>query len=153
MLCVASLCWRGLLLLCGWLGALIFVAARFYDLLYGVEAAEFSAILLGLQWALSLNLAPVAVESDALNMVRLCCGFSFSYSNIDNIIQDVRFLLERHSFLSICFVSRLGNNVAHCVSKWAVGNPSSCCFDASFPAWLLKLARGEVVSGFVAGSS
>ncbi|KAL5742431.1 hypothetical protein ACOSP7_029163 [Xanthoceras sorbifolium] len=128
-------------------GDLIFVAAMFFDLLFGIEAAELTGILLGIRWALSLNLALVVVDFDALNMVRLCAGLSFTCSDLDNIVQDIHFLLEMYSWLSIAFVPRLGNNVAHCVVKWAVWNSSSCCWASSFPDWLLKLVKRETAPG------
>ncbi|KAH7570943.1 hypothetical protein JRO89_XS05G0228700 [Xanthoceras sorbifolium] len=105
-------------------GVPIFAAARCFEMLCGVEAAEASAVLVGLHWAASLNLNPVLIESDALNVVML-------------------FLLELYPSFSVLFVPRLGNNIAHCITKWVVGSVSSCCWASNFPDWLLKCIRND----------
>ncbi|KAL5734643.1 hypothetical protein ACOSP7_032504 [Xanthoceras sorbifolium] len=123
-------------------GQPLFAAAKSFDYLFDVEVSEGRAILEGIESVVFLHLSNVIIESDALNLVKLCNGLLCSLAEVDNVVQDVQFLLGLHPSFSVAFVSRVGNNVTHCLAKWAVGNFSSCSwFVSSFPDWLLKLIR------------
>ncbi|KAL5818224.1 hypothetical protein ACOSQ3_022121 [Xanthoceras sorbifolium] len=54
-----------------------------------VEVAEAKAILAGIQLAVERGLLPLLVETDSLNISRLCNGDLLSMSDIENIIFDI----------------------------------------------------------------
>ncbi|KAL5791778.1 hypothetical protein ACOSP7_000372 [Xanthoceras sorbifolium] len=128
-------------------GLLVFAAGQFFDNFFDVESAEAKAIQLGISCACFLQLSRAVIESDALNVVRLCGGTEVSLTEVDNIVQDVIFLLGLNHSYSVAFVPRLGNNVAHCITKRAVSGCVSCSWFSSFPDWLVKLARMDGCSG------
>ncbi|KAL5808002.1 hypothetical protein ACOSQ3_028693 [Xanthoceras sorbifolium] len=74
-------------------GLLVFAAAQFFYHYLNVESAEARAIQLGVSCACFLQLSKAIIESDALNMVRLCNGVDASIAEVDNIVQDVTFCL------------------------------------------------------------
>ncbi|KAL5771458.1 hypothetical protein ACOSP7_015612 [Xanthoceras sorbifolium] len=125
------------------LGGPLFAAAKSFDFLFDVEVAEGRTILEGIESAIfQYAVVNVIIESDALNLVKLCSGLLCSLAEVDNGVQNVQFLLGLHPSFSVIFVPRLGSNVAHCIAKWAVGSFSPYpWFVSSFPDWLLKLIR------------
>ncbi|KAL5754048.1 hypothetical protein ACOSP7_022268 [Xanthoceras sorbifolium] len=134
-----SFIWRSIL----W-GLLVFAAGQFFDNFFDVEFAEAKPIQLGISCAYFLQLSRAVIEYDALNVVRLCCGAGISLAEVDNIVQDVIFLLGLNHSFSVAFFPRLENNVAHCIAKRAVSGCVSCSWSSSFPDWLLKLIRVDV---------
>ncbi|KAL5859820.1 hypothetical protein ACOSQ4_001116 [Xanthoceras sorbifolium] len=93
-----------------------------------------------------LNLSPVVIESDALNVVRLCNGLSFSLADIDSLGQDIFLCSSDSRVFSFVYGPRSCNSVAHSVAKWAVNSCSSVSWSSCFPVWLSKLVDLDFVS-------
>ncbi|KAL5752460.1 hypothetical protein ACOSQ2_022967 [Xanthoceras sorbifolium] len=130
-------------------GILCAAASWFFCGGWSVEVAEATALLEGLKFAFSRNLFPLEVESDALNIVNLCKGVSHTRSDVDSIVFDVKFLLSSFDCISISFVPRSCNGVAHGVAKRVLFCNSSVVWLFSFSDWLLKLVLDD--SMFVVG--
>ncbi|KAL5817683.1 hypothetical protein ACOSQ3_026061 [Xanthoceras sorbifolium] len=130
-------------------GGLVAAVSRYFSDFFYVESAEAKAILLGFQMAVELDLgcSCFEFESDALNVVNLCCGGAASLCEVGNIVYDIR--LSFNYFLnSLSFVPRACNNVAHVLAKFAVGNQLNFVWLESFPSWLLKLVESDSVAAF-----
>ncbi|KAL5753552.1 hypothetical protein ACOSP7_021772 [Xanthoceras sorbifolium] len=67
----------------------VFAAAIPLKFCADVEVAEAKAILAGIQLAAERGLLPLLVETDSLNVSRLCNGDLLSRSDIENIIFDI----------------------------------------------------------------
>ncbi|KAL5783292.1 hypothetical protein ACOSP7_008321 [Xanthoceras sorbifolium] len=101
-------------------GCLKSAAALIFPSFFSVAAAEARAVFEGFKLAVSSSLSPFFVESDSLEIVKLCGGFSSTRCEVDSIIQDILFHFDCFSD-SLAFVSRNCNNVAHCLAKWVYG--------------------------------
>ncbi|KAK3204434.1 hypothetical protein Dsin_018480 [Dipteronia sinensis] len=71
------------------LGKLLWAGAKCFNGSIKVETADTLAILEGVHLAISENMNPITVESDAINANNLCSGSSLSRCEVDNIVQDV----------------------------------------------------------------
>ncbi|KAL5825766.1 hypothetical protein ACOSQ3_021829 [Xanthoceras sorbifolium] len=127
-------------------GTVVDAAALVFQGFSSVEVAEARAILGGLSLAVDNGWYPIFIESDSLNVVRLCKGDSFSLSEIDNVIHDIRSLLIQAGDVSIAFVPRSCNVVAHSVARWALCSDCSVFWNAVIPSWLVSLASVDVSS-------
>ncbi|KAL5765268.1 hypothetical protein ACOSQ2_017862 [Xanthoceras sorbifolium] len=92
------------------------------------------------------GLLPLLVETDSLNVSRLCNGNLLSRSDVENIIFDIQSLMSSLNIASISFISRLRNGVAHSIAKKAFDLDVPCLWTCSFPVWLSKLFQVDVVS-------
>ncbi|KAK1583511.1 hypothetical protein Q3G72_024450 [Acer saccharum] len=102
-------------------GKLLWAGAKCFNGFIDAEIAEMLAILEGVHLAISENLNPVIVESEAVNAINLCLGNSLSRCEVDNIAQDVHdFIRESSINISLCFSPRTCNLVAHSVARWAL---------------------------------
>ncbi|KAL5809464.1 hypothetical protein ACOSQ3_030155 [Xanthoceras sorbifolium] len=97
------------------------LAASVFELgCVSAEIAEAKAILEGFRMAAERNMFPLEIESDALNVVRLCRQEDFTRSDLDNVIQDIQELLFLHSSASIRFIPRDLNCMADTLAKNAL---------------------------------
>ncbi|KAL5746833.1 hypothetical protein ACOSQ2_024130 [Xanthoceras sorbifolium] len=103
-----------------------------------VEVAKAKAILEGIQLVVDDDLCVVVVESDTLNVIKLCTGEVVSRCEVDDVIHDIQLLAGRHGFSSFSFVP-VCSKVAHCVARWTVCSSLSTFWLLSFPNWLNKL--------------
>ncbi|KAL5834929.1 hypothetical protein ACOSQ3_014518 [Xanthoceras sorbifolium] len=127
-------------------GIAVFAAAVPLKFCADVEVAEARAILVGIQIVAQRGLPPLLVETDSLNVYRLCNEDLLSRSNVENIIFDIQSLISSLNITSISFISRLGNGVAHGIAKRAFDLDVLCLWTCSFPVWLSKLFQVDVVS-------
>ncbi|KAL5780153.1 hypothetical protein ACOSQ2_010890 [Xanthoceras sorbifolium] len=99
-------------------------AALVFPGFFSVAAAEARAVFEGFRLAVSSGLSPFFVESDSLEIVKLCGSLSSTRCHMDSIVQDILFYFG--CFVeSLAFVSRNCNNVVHCLAKWALGSSSN----------------------------
>ncbi|KAL5778514.1 hypothetical protein ACOSQ2_009251 [Xanthoceras sorbifolium] len=75
-------------------GIVVFAAAVPLKFCGDVEVAKARAILAGIQLAAERGLLPLLVETDSLNVFRLCNGDLLSRSDVENIIFDIQFLMS-----------------------------------------------------------
>ncbi|KAL5772618.1 hypothetical protein ACOSQ2_012542 [Xanthoceras sorbifolium] len=127
-------------------GMPVFAAAIAERGLVSVEAAEAKAILEGLRVAVQRDFLPIAIESDALNVVRLCRFEDFIRSDLGNFIQDIQDLLSACASSSISFIPRHLNSMAHALASKALSLNCALFWDSWFPDWLLDLASVDVFS-------
>ncbi|KAL5767136.1 hypothetical protein ACOSP7_013710 [Xanthoceras sorbifolium] len=100
-------------------GIAVFVAVVPLKFRADVEVAEARAILAGIQLAGQRGLLPLLVETDSLNVSRLYNGDLLSRSDVDNIIFNIQSLMSSLNITSISFIFKLGNGVAHGITKRA----------------------------------
>ncbi|KAL5842967.1 hypothetical protein ACOSQ3_013570 [Xanthoceras sorbifolium] len=113
-----------------------------------VKVAKARAILIGIQLAYERGLLPLLVESDVLNVTRLCNGELLSRSDVENIVFDIQVLLKSCNIHSVSFISRLGNCVAHGITKRAFNLVVPCLWTCYFHVWLVKLLYVNVALFF-----
>ncbi|KAL5754888.1 hypothetical protein ACOSP7_023108 [Xanthoceras sorbifolium] len=126
-------------------GLAVFAAVVPLKFCADVEVAEARAILAGIQLAAQRGLLPLLVETDSLNVSHLCNGDLLSRSDVENIIFDIQSLMSSLNIVSISFISRLENGVAHGIAKRAFDLDVPCLWTCSFPVWLSKLFQVDVV--------
>ncbi|KAL5777230.1 hypothetical protein ACOSP7_010156 [Xanthoceras sorbifolium] len=97
-------------------GCLKSAAALIFPSFFSVAAAEARAIFEGFKLVVSSNLSHFFVESDSLEIVQLCGGFSSTRCEVDSIVQDILYHFGCFAD-SLAFVFRICNNVAHCLAK------------------------------------
>ncbi|KAL5768033.1 hypothetical protein ACOSQ2_014816 [Xanthoceras sorbifolium] len=129
-------------------GQLVLAAGLSCSFVVDVAVAEAKAILFGVQLAMSRKLFPLLIESDALNVVNLYKSGTSSRCDLGNIIQDIIVVCRSDGVISIDYVPRGCNFVAHRISKWALCFNSSTIWDVAFPPWLRKLVVSDFVSSF-----
>ncbi|KAL5738403.1 hypothetical protein ACOSP7_031164 [Xanthoceras sorbifolium] len=127
-------------------GIAVFAAAVPLKFYANVEVAEARAILTGIQLAAERGLLPLLVETDSLNVSCLCNEDLLSRSDVENIIFDIQSLMSSLNISSISFISRLGNGVAHSITKRAFDLDVPCLWTCSSLVWLSKLFQVDVVS-------
>ncbi|KAL5737670.1 hypothetical protein ACOSP7_030431 [Xanthoceras sorbifolium] len=126
-------------------GCLKSAAALIFPGFFSVAAAEAMAVFEGFRLAVSSRFSPFFIESDSLEVVKLCGGLSSSRCEVDSIIQDILFHFGCFAD-SLAFVSRNCNNVAHCLAKRALESSSNSVWSSSFPDWLFKLVQKDFCS-------
>ncbi|KAL5844792.1 hypothetical protein ACOSQ4_010750 [Xanthoceras sorbifolium] len=98
-------------------GSIMVAAGLTFRFVFDVELAEVLAILEGIQLALSRGLLPFCVESDALNIVNLCCDSLPVRNDLGTVVHDIRKYFGTADIRAIDFVSRCCNRVAHGIVK------------------------------------
>ncbi|KAL5746540.1 hypothetical protein ACOSP7_027686 [Xanthoceras sorbifolium] len=101
-------------------GSIMVAAGLTFRFVFDVELAEALAILEGIQLALSRGFLPFCVESDALNIVNLCCDSVPVRSDLSIVVQDIRKYFGAADIRAIDFVPRCCNRVTHEIVKWAI---------------------------------
>ncbi|KAK4846714.1 hypothetical protein QYF36_021165 [Acer negundo] len=118
------------------LGNLLWAAAKIFRGCVNVEVAEALAIL----------------------EVNLCKGLSISRNEVDNVVQDIKDILDNRGNFEVQFAPRYCNKAAHEVAKWALSGyryvdsfdvHNSVFWSSFFPSWLCTLIKDNVVSAFV----
>ncbi|KAL5844724.1 hypothetical protein ACOSQ3_010786 [Xanthoceras sorbifolium] len=79
------------------------------------------AILEGARITVARGLVPLCIESDALNVMNLCNGTSFTKCSLNNIIHEIHVICRSFDIVSISHVSKNCNMVAHNIFKWTLG--------------------------------
>ncbi|KAL5781808.1 hypothetical protein ACOSP7_006837 [Xanthoceras sorbifolium] len=106
-------------------GVVLDAAALVFSGLFSVEVSEAKAILAGLSLAVEKGWFSLIIESDALNVVNLCNGVSFSLREVDNIVFNIKSLLSGLQDVQVVFVPGVCNSVAHNIACWALGLENS----------------------------
>ncbi|KAK3228205.1 hypothetical protein Dsin_008067 [Dipteronia sinensis] len=126
-------------------GRILKAAALIFNGRVSVDIAKAKAIYEGLLLAEKSCLHPLVVESDSINIVRLCRGEIDSRRDVFNVINDIQILLARDNRTSISYISLICNRVAHEVARRAITLENSVYMIAHFPSWLQKLALSDVL--------
>ncbi|KAK0583943.1 hypothetical protein LWI29_005441 [Acer saccharum] len=117
-------------------GRILKATALVFDGRVSADIAEAKAIYEGLLLAKKSGLHPLSIESDSLNVVRLCKCEITTRSDVFNVIRDVQILLNRDGMTSISHIPRICNMVAHEVARRAIGLENSVFLDDHSPFWL-----------------
>ncbi|KAK1563015.1 hypothetical protein Q3G72_020842 [Acer saccharum] len=117
-------------------GRILKATALVFDGRVSADIAEAKAIYEGLLLAKKSGLHPLSIESDSLNVVRLCKCEITTRSDVFNVIRDVQILLNRDGMTSISHIPRICNRVAHEVARRAIGLENSVFLDDPSPFWL-----------------
>ncbi|TXG71894.1 hypothetical protein EZV62_000473 [Acer yangbiense] len=129
-------------------GRILKSAALVFNGRTSTDIAEAKVIYEGLLLATSSGLQPLSIESDSLNVVRLCNGEISTRNDVFNVICDIQFLLSRERKTSISYIPRSCNRVAHEVARRAIGLENSVIMYDPYPIWLQKLALSDVLLSF-----
>ncbi|KAK6126239.1 hypothetical protein DH2020_040011 [Rehmannia glutinosa] len=123
----------------------VFVVARTFWVqgIYEVREAEALGVREALSWIRSLRLSKVVIETDAKYVVDGLLSSVMGDSEFDTILYECRKLLQGEPDLSVGFVRRGGNKVAHRLAK------ESFSFDSPFvwsdpPPCIVKLILDDV---------
>ncbi|KAK3218732.1 hypothetical protein Dsin_012702 [Dipteronia sinensis] len=112
---------------------------------FSPQVAEALAISRGLQLAIDTGLHPCRIESDEKIVVDWINNGEVLCSEIGNVIADIRSLLENEHCVSLNFISKKANQVAHVLVK----NGLTCAEDLfwleEFPPLLVLLLRLSAV--------
>ncbi|KAK1587414.1 hypothetical protein Q3G72_012584 [Acer saccharum] len=118
-------------------------ATLVFDGRVSIDIEEAKAIYKGLL-AKKSGLHHLAIESDSLNVVRLCRGEIATRSDVLNTINDIQILLDRDDMTSISYIPRICNRVAHEVARRAIDLENYVFLDVLVPSWLQKLGLSYV---------
>ncbi|KAK0601310.1 hypothetical protein LWI29_023054 [Acer saccharum] len=99
----------------------MFVSQSFQGVLQP-QVAEAVAVLRGLRLALESGLYPALLESDALSVVKMINERVIPCADIGIVLHDILVELGNPCFISVSFVPRLANCVAHNLAKLALGS-------------------------------
>ncbi|KAK3226416.1 hypothetical protein Dsin_006278 [Dipteronia sinensis] len=127
------------------MGRILKAAALIFNGRVSVDIAKAKAIYEGLLLAEESGLHPLVVESDSINVVRLCRGEIDSRGDMCNVINDIQILLARDNRTSVSYISRIRNRLAHEVARRAINLENSVYMIAPFPSWLQMLALSDVL--------
>ncbi|TXG67779.1 hypothetical protein EZV62_009054 [Acer yangbiense] len=127
-------------------GRILKAAALVFKGRTSVDIAEAKAIYEGILLATTSGLQSLSIESDSLNVVRLCNGEISTRNDVFNVICDIQFLLSRERKISISYIPRSCNMVAHEVARRAIGLENSVIMYDPYPIWLQKVALSDVLS-------
>lgn len=83
-----------------------------------VLEAEATAILEGLKWIVSMQYSNVMIESDSLISVNAIQNRSENFLEVGHLFEDCRAYLHSRGDLSISFVKRQANKVAHMLARF-----------------------------------
>ncbi|KAL5810785.1 hypothetical protein ACOSQ4_027353 [Xanthoceras sorbifolium] len=108
-----------------------------------VVVGEAQAMFEGILFASNRGFRPLLVESDCLNVVNLCNSNISFLCEIDNIVKDIKLAIGWFEVLSIGFIPRVSNSVAHGIVKWALGFNRSTIWSCNFLSWLVNLVSGD----------
>ncbi|KAK4836578.1 hypothetical protein QYF36_024928 [Acer negundo] len=112
------------------------VDAMVFEGRVSVDIAEAKAIYEGLVLAKKSGLLPFSIESDSLNVVKLCNGEITTRSDVFNVISDIQIIVNRDERILISHIPQICNRVAHEVARRAIGLENSIFLDDSFLLWL-----------------
>ncbi|KAK6161535.1 hypothetical protein DH2020_004916 [Rehmannia glutinosa] len=105
----------------------IFIVARtlWFQGIYEVREAEALGVREALSWIRSLSLNKVVIETDAKYVVDGLLSLELGDSEFDTILIECRNLLQGEPNLSVDFIRRGGNMVAHRLAKesFSFGSP------------------------------
>ncbi|KAL5823827.1 hypothetical protein ACOSQ4_021727 [Xanthoceras sorbifolium] len=94
--------------------------AQGLDSCFSPQIAEALAIKLGLSLTIEIDFTRVCLESDAsavVNLITFCCQ---RLSEIDIVIADILSLLNSLESVSVSFVAREANRIAHRLAKFGL---------------------------------
>ncbi|KAK4835953.1 hypothetical protein QYF36_016770 [Acer negundo] len=123
-------------------------AAMVFEGRVSFDFAEAKAIYEGLVFAKKSGLLPLSIESDSLNVVKLCNGEITSRSDVFNVISEIQIIVNRDERILISHIPRIYNRVAHEVARRAIGLENSVFLDDPFPLWPQMVAFSDVISKF-----
>ncbi|KAL5826596.1 hypothetical protein ACOSQ3_018435 [Xanthoceras sorbifolium] len=124
-------------------GDVVLAAALSFKGGTSVVVGEAQAVLEGILLAGNRGFRPLLVESDCLNVVNLCNSNITVLCEIGNVVRDIKLALGWFEVLSIGFVPRVSNSVAHGIARWALGFNCSTIWSCNFPSWLVNLVSGD----------
>ncbi|KAK3229615.1 hypothetical protein Dsin_001496 [Dipteronia sinensis] len=108
------------------------------------QVAEASAILRGMHVAVEADLLPAVLKSDAKWVVEAINDNRPSYADIGIIIKDIVDVMSEYA-ISVSFISRKANMVAHALAKLAFVDDSSFIWKEEFPPCLNSVILEEIV--------
>ncbi|KAL5758057.1 hypothetical protein ACOSP7_020668 [Xanthoceras sorbifolium] len=114
-------------------GSVLVASAQKFATGFLVSIAEAVAVLKGLQLALELDLLPVIVETDFLDVVTTINNPSVYFSEVGLVISDIVDLLGRCPRSKVLYVPRLANIVAHTLARFALEIDSDRFWQNCYP--------------------
>ncbi|KAL5756241.1 hypothetical protein ACOSQ2_020987 [Xanthoceras sorbifolium] len=101
-------------------GSVLAASAQKLAIGFSVSIAEAVAVLKGLQLALELDLLPVIVETDFLDVATTINNPSVYFSEVGLVISDIVDLLGRCPRSKVLYVPRSANIVVHTLARFAL---------------------------------
>ncbi|KAK2663455.1 hypothetical protein Ddye_002029 [Dipteronia dyeriana] len=108
------------------------------------------AIKWGIQFTLDTGLVPAMVESDALSVVKMVNSGVSTSVNIGLVVDEVVAFLQLNDVVSVSFVYRKANFVAHSLSKLALKISDDLFWLQTYLTSVEEYVNGDIpVTGFV----
>lgn len=102
-------------------------------------AAEAQAALLAIQLCRELGFIKVHLEGDAKGVVDAVNSGNVDTSWLGHVIEDIKLELNSLAHWKFTFVRRKGNQIAHCLAKFAVLNCITDSWSATPPTCISDL--------------
>ncbi|CAL2240574.1 unnamed protein product [Prunus armeniaca] len=112
-----------------------------------VLATECVAIHMGLLKAAELGVSDFLVASNSQEVVALLKGNGELWSNLGNIVDDIRRLLAELCVRDVFFQPRSGNRVAHSLAQFGLREQHHSFWDGLAPDWLVSLLVTDMEGG------
>ena len=88
-----------------------------------MEIVEALAACWALVFAKELRFDKVVMEGDSKTVITAILGDYMDYSYIGHVLQDIKFMFSSFSFISVKYIHREGNCVAHKLTRRATRSP------------------------------
>uniref|UniRef100_A0A803P950 Reverse transcriptase domain-containing protein n=1 Tax=Cannabis sativa TaxID=3483 RepID=A0A803P950_CANSA len=100
------------------------------------EVVEAKAILLPLQWTQAIKLPVCILQTDCKNVVDKIFSNCCNCSVLGDIISSICALLSFSPSLSIMFIPREKNKIAHACARMGLGLDNEVIWNGSLPSWI-----------------
>nr|KYP41081.1 hypothetical protein KK1_037561 [Cajanus cajan] len=108
-----------------------------------VHEAEATALLTAIQWIVTLSLPHVTLESDCKSVLDALSRTQSHHSEYGSLLNKCRRLLHNHPNLSLKFILRQANRVAHCLARASRHYASSHTFEF-IPSCIVPIILNEM---------
>nr|KYP36545.1 hypothetical protein KK1_042329 [Cajanus cajan] len=108
-----------------------------------VHEAEATALLTAIQWIENLSLTHVTIESDCKSVLDALSRTQSQHSEYGSLLNKCRGLLHNHPNLSLKFIPRQANRVAHCLARASRCYASSHTFEF-IPSCIVPIILNEM---------
>ncbi|CAN1220889.1 hypothetical protein LINGRAPRIM_LOCUS93 [Linum grandiflorum] len=99
------------------------------------KEGEARAVLAGLKWALELEFPVVIIETDCQVVQRAITGDIVDLTEFGVLIDECKLCVNSKPGLSVLFVRRDGNGVAHTLARRSIHSINAVCGTIT-PSWL-----------------
>jgi ribonuclease HI len=108
-----------------------------------MELSETLGLVEALRMIEMLKLRSVIIEMDAATIVRAIQAKSYPRNHWGQMAQQCARVIDEDETLSICWVSRTGNEMAHVLARWALSEPNRL-WTENFPPCITQQVQKDL---------